>query len=339
MNLSDFDYDLPEELIAKYPLSERSSSRLLKVNVSTKEISHHTFKDLPDLLNPTDLLVFNNTKVLPARLYAQKPTGGQVEILLERILNEKEIIAHCRASHLKPGHELIINNDIKFKVMDHQRFYHLELISNHNLLEIFETHGHVPLPPYMEREEELSDKERYQTIYAKHQGSAAAPTAGLHFDDGIFKKLAEKGIEHTFVTLHVGAGTFQPVKAEDITQHQMHSEVYEVTKDAANKINQAKSAGRRIIAIGTTSVRTLESASNEQGEISASIGETSIFIYPSYQFKLIDGMITNFHLPKSSLIMLVAAFAGLDLTLKAYQIAIENHYRFFSYGDAMLLTK
>lgn len=337
MKLSDFDYLLPDELIAKYPLSERSQSRLLKVNISDKTISHHSFTELPELLRPTDLLVFNNTKVLPARLFAKKPSGGQVEILMERMLNPTEILAHCRASHLKPGHELIINDEIKFEVLGHERLYHLKLLSKQSLLEVLNTHGHMPLPPYIKRTDEISDKERYQTIYAKTEGSVAAPTAGLHFDEKIFNALKAKGIDYTFITLHVGAGTFQPVKTENIIEHKMHSEIYEVSAQAAQKINAAKQAGHRIIAVGTTSVRTLE-AVTQQGKVAAGIGETDIFIYPGYQFRLIDGMITNFHLPKSSLLMLVAAFAQLELIKKAYTIAINERYRFFSYGDAMLLT-
>jgi S-adenosylmethionine:tRNA ribosyltransferase-isomerase len=335
MQLTDFDYDLPEELIAKYPLAERSASRLLVVDHGA--ISHHSFKDLPDLLRPTDLLVFNNTKVVPARLFAQKLTGGKVEILMERMVAPTEILAHCRASHLKPGHELIINDEIKFEVLHHEQgLYHLKLISAHKLMDVFNQHGHMPLPPYMKREDELADKERYQTIYAAPEGSVAAPTAGLHFDARVFERLATKGIEHVFVTLHVGAGTFQPVKAENITEHQMHSEVYEVSIEAAQKINAAKKAGRRVIAVGTTSVRTLESVACNH-EVIAGFGSTEIFIYPGYDFKVVDGMITNFHLPKSSLLMLVSAFAGLEVIKEAYRIAILERYRFFSYGDAMLL--
>ena len=335
MKLADFDYDLPEELIAKYPLAERSASRLLVVDHGA--ISHHSFKELSELLRPTDLLVFNNTKVVPARLFAQKLTGGKVEILMERMISPTEILAHCRASHLKPGHELIINDEIKFEVLHHEQgLYHLRVISEQKLMDVFNQHGHMPLPPYMKREDELADKERYQTIYAAPEGSVAAPTAGLHFDAGVFEKLAAKGIEHVFVTLHVGAGTFQPVKADNITEHKMHSEVYEVSGDAAQKINAAKKAGRRIIAVGTTSVRTLESAALSQ-EVRAGLGSTEIFIYPGYNFQIINGMITNFHLPKSSLLMLVSAFAGLEIIKEAYRIAILEHYRFFSYGDAMLL--
>lgn len=334
MQLADFDYDLPEVLIAKYPLAERSASRLLVVDHGV--ISHHQFRELPDLLQPTDLLVFNNTKVVPARLFAEKPTGGRVEILMERMISPTEILAHCRASHLKPGHMLIINDQVKFEVMGHERLYHLKLISEHALMDVFNQYGHMPLPPYMKREDELADKDRYQTVYAAPPGSVAAPTAGLHFDTAVFEKLAAKGIEHVFVTLHVGAGTFQPVKAENITEHQMHSEVYEVSDDAAKKINVAKAAGRRIIAVGTTSVRTLESVARNH-EVQPGIGSTEIFIYPGYEFKIVDGMVTNFHLPKSSLLMLVSAFAGLDIIKEAYRSAILERYRFFSYGDAMLL--
>lgn len=334
MQLADFDYDLPEVLIAKYPLAERSASRLLVVDHGV--ISHHQFRELPDLLQPTDLLVFNNTKVVPARLFAEKLTGGRVEILMERMISPTEILAHCRASHLKPGHMLIINDQVKFEVMGHERLYHLKLISEHALMDVFNQYGHMPLPPYMKREDELADKDRYQTVYAAPPGSVAAPTAGLHFDTAVFEKLAAKGIEHVFVTLHVGAGTFQPVKAENITEHQMHSEVYEVSDDAAKKINVAKAAGRRIIAVGTTSVRTLESVARNH-EVQPGIGSTEIFIYPGYEFKIVDGMVTNFHLPKSSLLMLVSAFAGLDIIKEAYRSAILERYRFFSYGDAMLL--
>jgi S-adenosylmethionine:tRNA ribosyltransferase-isomerase len=335
MKLSDFDYQLPPELIAKYPLAQRSNSKLLQVNVATQKISQHLFKELPELLKPTDLLVFNNTKVLPARLFAHKPTGGRVEILLERILNDQEMLARCRGS-FKVGQEFILTDAIKFIVTTHERLYHLKLIAAEPLLTVLKKYGHMPLPPYIDRSDELTDQERYQTVYAAPEGSVAAPTAGLHFDKALFATLAARGIEHTFVTLHVGAGTFQPVKTENISEHQMHGEWYEISSEAAAKINEAKAAGQRIIAVGTTSVRTLEAATHD-GKVNAGAGETHIFIYPGYRFKMIDGMITNFHLPKSSLLMLVAAFAGLALIRQAYQLAIVERYRFFSYGDAMLI--
>jgi S-adenosylmethionine:tRNA ribosyltransferase-isomerase len=338
MKLADFDYQLPEHLIAQYPLSKRTDSRLLKVDVFKHALTHHVFKELPVLLQPTDLLVFNDTKVLPARLYAHKPTGGKVEILLERILKPDEILAHCRASNLKPGHELIIDAQVKFEVLQQERLYHLKLVSNLSLMEVLNRYGHIPLPPYVERADQDFDKERYQTIYANIAGSAAAPTAGLHFDDEIFAALAAQGIEHTFVTLHVGAGTFQPVKTEDISKHIMHTEIYEINAEAAQKINEAKRAGRRVIAVGTTSVRTLETAA-EGAYVKKGQSVTNIFIYPGYTFKIVDGMITNFHLPRSSLLMLVAAFAGLDLIKSVYELAIKESYRFFSYGDAMLLLR
>lgn len=335
MKLNDFDYTLPNELIAKYPLKERSDSRLMVVDVAHQGISHHQFKDLPDLLKPNDFLVFNNTKVLPARLFATKPTGGKVEILMERMLAADEMLAHCRGS-FNVGQELIIDTTIKFTVIAHERLYHLKLHAPISLTEVLTQYGHMPLPPYMEREDELDDKTRYQTIYAQPEGSVAAPTAGLHFDAGIFTALKAKGIDHTFVTLHVGAGTFQPVKAENIHEHKMHTEFYEITQKAAAQINEAQAAGRRIIAVGTTSVRTLETATH-RGLVQDGIGSTDIFIYPGYQFKIVKGMITNFHLPKSSLLMLVAAFAGLELMQSAYTLAIKARYRFYSYGDAMLI--
>ena len=339
MKLSDFDYELPMELIAKYPLPERSRSRLLKVAVADASYSHHIFHDLPQLLQPGDLLVLNNTKVIPARLFAHKPSGGKVEILLERMLSIEGCLAHCRASHLQPGHELIVADGVKFKILGRQgNLYRLGLTSALTLMQVLQTYGHVPLPPYLERNDELSDQERYQTVYAKHIGSVAAPTAGLHFDRALLEALESKGIEHTFVTLHVGAGTFQPVKTEDISKHQMHTELYEISQATADKINTAKREGRRIIAVGTTSVRTLETAASNNF-LQAGNGETQIFIYPGYTFKMISGMITNFHLPQSSLLMLVSSFAGHELIRAAYQEAIKQRYRFYSYGDAMLLLR
>ena len=337
MQLSDFDYELPPELIAKYPLTERSSSRLLSLDIGKQLLAHHGFRDLPSLLKPSDLLVFNKTKVIPARLFAHKVSGGKVEILLERIQNEREFLAHCRASHLKPGHELWVTDAVCLKVVARVgALYQLQLVSAGVLAEVFKNHGHMPLPPYLARADEMSDQDRYQTVYAEDEGSVAAPTAGLHFDADLLQALTAEGIEHTFVSLHVGAGTFQPVKTENITEHQMHGELYEISTAAADKINQAKRDGRRIVAVGTTSVRSLESAVIA-GEVQAGAAETHIFIYPGYQFQVVDALITNFHLPKSSLLMLVSAFAGTEFIKSAYREAIKAGYRFFSYGDAMLL--
>lgn len=336
MKLSDFDYNLPDALIARYPAEKRSASRLMVIERDTEKISHQHFYDLPGFLNPGDLLVFNNSKVIPARLYGQKPTGGKVEILIERVLSDTEALAHVKASHLKVGHRIQVAERVEFEVLEHERFYKLKLLQHDkatNLLNVLNQHGHMPLPPYMNRPDEKMDQERYQTVYAKHEGSVAAPTAGLHFDAEVLAALAAKGVKTAYVTLHVGAGTFQPVKAENITEHQMHGELFSISTATQELIRQAQAHGKRVIAVGTTSVRVLES----WALYAKSEGETHIFIYPGFKFKVVDAMLTNFHLPKSSLLMLISAFATRELMLHAYQLAIAERYRFFSFGDAMFL--
>lgn len=339
MNVSDFHFDLPDELIARYPLKERSASRLLGLDGLTGTVSHRQFADLPDLLQPGDLLVFNNTRVIPARLFAKKETGGQVEVLVERLLGEHELLAHVKASKaLKPGQRIILEDGTGMLMKQREdALFHLVCDSSEPLLELLERIGHMPLPPYVDRPDESSDRERYQTVYAREAGAVAAPTAGLHFDDGILAELEARGIESAFVTLHVGAGTFQPVRVEHIENHIMHSEVAHVPQDTVDAVNAARARGGRIVAVGTTSVRSLESASRG-GVLKPFKGETDIFIYPGYRFQTVDAMVTNFHLPESTLIMLVSAFAGYENVMSAYRDAIAERYRFFSYGDAMFIV-
>lgn len=336
MRTSDFDFHLPEELIAQYPLPERSASRLL--HVAAGQCNDRQFVDLPELLSPDDLLVFNNTEVIPARLHGHKASGGKVEVLVERVLDEHHVLAHVRASKSpRAGAELILEGEISARMLDRQgELFHLQFQGEVPVLELLARYGHMPLPPYIERADEADDQQRYQTVYAKHPGAVAAPTAGLHFDEALLARLAAMGVQSTYVTLHVGAGTFQPVRVEKIEDHRMHAEAIEVNAEAVAAIRQTKARGGRVIAVGTTSVRSLESAAM-QGELSEFHGDSRIFIYPGYEFKVVDAMITNFHLPQSTLMMLVSAFAGRDNIMAAYQHAIQQRYRFFSYGDAMLL--
>ncbi len=335
MKLSDFDYELPPDRIAQYPLDKRSDSRLMVIDKDKGAITHQHFYDLPQLLEAGDLLVFNDSRVIPARLFGRKPTGGKVEILIERILGEREVLAHLKASHLKVGAEIYVEEH-QFTVTAHDHLYHLELTSPLSLSEILAQYGHIPLPPYIARADEHSDQERYQTVYAKTEGSVAAPTAGLHFDPELLVALQNKGIQFAYVTLHVGAGTFQPVKTENILDHIMHGEIISIPQATVDLIVATKKAGKRVITVGTTATRTLESAA-AMGGLQAFSTETKLFIFPGFHFKVIDAMITNFHLPKSSLLMLVAAFMGYDLMKEAYALAVKDRYRFFSFGDAMLL--
>lgn len=332
MKTSDFTYHLPEELIASQPLTERSASRLLCMN-KRGEVQHKHFYDLPDLLQPGDLLVFNNSRVIPARLYGFKPTGGKVEVLIERILSDRVALAHVRGG--KGLQQIYVGaNTIEAEITGRQdNLFELMLCEDgQSWGEVLAKHGHMPLPPYMKREDALSDKERYQTVYAAHDGSVAAPTAGLHFDDKILQQLKDKGVEFGYVTLHVGAGTFQPVKVDDVTQHKMHSEILEVSQEVCDQIAATKARGGRVVAVGTTSVRSLETSALRPYK-----GETDIFIYPGYDFKVVDAIITNFHLPESTLLMLVSAFSGKGHIMNAYRTAVQEKYRFFSYGDAMFL--
>lgn len=340
MHIDAFDYELPENLIAKYPLKNRRDSRLLCVDANSKKITHQYFKDLLTHIQKKDLLIFNNTKVIPARLYGVKLTGGKVEILIERILPDNKCLAHVRSSKkLKPGGEVFLDNNIKIVVCERRDdLFELEYVGDSSLIDIVEKLGHMPLPPYIDRDDEILDQDRYQTVYAEQKGAVAAPTAGLHFDDAMMSQIQQADIEMAFVTLHVGAGTFQPVRVETIEQHHMHAEYIEVSQQVCEKIKACKVRGGRVICVGTTSLRSLESAA-QTGEIKPFYGDTDIFIYPSYEFKIVDALITNFHLPKSTLLMLVSAFAGMDVIKDAYQQAISNEYRFFSYGDAMFMSR
>ncbi|WP_024870906.1 tRNA preQ1(34) S-adenosylmethionine ribosyltransferase-isomerase QueA [Tolumonas lignilytica] len=345
MLVSDFQFELPDELIARYPMPERSASRLLMLNGNTGETRHGHFIDVLDLLQPGDLLVFNNTRVIPARMFGQKASGGKLEILVERILDEHSVLAHVRASKApKPGTLILLDKGFSAEmVARHDALFELHFAGDVPVLDILNQIGHMPLPPYIDRPDENSDKERYQTVYNQRPGAVAAPTAGLHFDEKLLAALREKGVDFAFVTLHVGAGTFQPVRVERLEDHQMHSEYAEVSAEVIAKINATRERGGRVVAVGTTSVRSLETAAQvslKAGEpLSPFFGDTSIFIYPGYQYQLVDALITNFHLPGSTLIMLVSAFAGYEHVMNAYQEAVTSGYRFFSYGDAMFITR
>jgi len=339
MKRRDFYFDLPEELIAHYPPEKRTDSRLLCISRETGDVSHRQFTDFPALLNPGDLLVFNNTRVIPARLFGQKESGGKVEVLLERVMAENQILAQVRASKTpKTGSTIIFTADAKAEVLGREgEFFILAFPETVDLMQLLDEIGHMPLPPYIKREDELLDKERYQTVYGEKQGAVAAPTAGLHFDEALLAEIEAKGIETAKVTLHVGAGTFQPVRTELIEEHKMHAEYLEVDETVCAKVNACRARGGRVIAVGTTSVRCLETAS-QSGEISPYKGDSSIFIYPGYEFKSVDALLTNFHLPESTLIMLVSTLAGRENILKAYNEAIKEQYRFFSYGDATFIS-
>jgi S-adenosylmethionine:tRNA ribosyltransferase-isomerase len=336
MRTDDFDYFLPDELIARYPAQERTASRLLVVQ-KDKTLDKR-FSDLLEFLNPNDCLIFNNTRVMPARLFGQKASGGKIECLVERVLTENLALCHVRASKSpKIGTEVFFGNEVA-QVTDRQNEFFLLTLKTNIWFQLMDNQGELPLPPYMERSPESTDAERYQTVYSQPLGAVAAPTAGLHFDETLLNAIKTKGIQTGFVTLHVGAGTFLPIRVETIAEHQMHSEWAEVSSDVVELINQTRARGGRVIAVGTTTVRTLETAARS-GELETFSGDTNIFIYPGYQFKIIDAMITNFHLPKSTLMMLVSAFMDKDRMMQAYAHAIEQQYRFFSYGDAMLLMQ
>ncbi len=341
MQRADFHFDLPDELIARYPSEQRTDCRLLCVDGPSGALAHERFPDLLGHLEPGDVVVFNDTRVIPARLFGQKASGGKVEMLLERPLNAHRGLAHLRASKSpKPGTELIFEGGIHAVVEGRQdALFELRFLGETPLIALLEQHGHMPLPPYITREDELADRERYQTVYARREGAVAAPTAGLHFDEAMMAALRAKGVEIAFVTLHVGAGTFQPVRVDDIREHHMHSEWLEVDEQVCASVNRAREAGKRVVAIGTTSVRCLESASQDDGRLAPYRGETDIFIYPGYRWRCVDALVTNFHLPESTLLMLVSAFAGYESVMRAYAAAVEEAYRFFSYGDAMFLTR
>lgn len=340
MKTSDFFYELPEELIAQDPLEDRTASRLLVLDRKTDKLEHKIFSDVINYLNPGDCLVINNTRVIPARLIGEKEgTGGKVEILLlKRRENDIWESLVKPGKKLRPGARVIFGDGrLKAEILEIAeegnrlvKFYYEGIFE-----EILDSLGEMPLPPYITHK--LEDKEMYQTVYAKFDGSAAAPTAGLHFTNELLEKIRQKGIRIASITLHVGLGTFRPVKVEDVNNHHMHTEWYEVNNEAADIINETKKNGGRVICVGTTSCRTIESVADENGLMSAKTGETDIFIYPGYKFKVMDGLITNFHLPESTLVMLVSAFAGKDRILSAYETAVKERYRFFSFGDAMIL--
>ena len=339
MHASDFHYDLPPALIAQRPAPVRSQSRLLHLDASTGAIAHHRFADLPHLLHAKDLLVFNDTKVIPARLKGRKATGGQVEVLLERLLNNDEALAQIKASKApKAGTDLLLEGGARLQVIGRQGgFFHLGFPPP-GAAAIVRQQGSVPLPPYIARPADAEDRSRYQTVYAKQAGAVAAPTAGLHFDPPLLKRLAAKGIASAQLTLHVGAGTFQPPRVADLAKHRMHSEYLRLGKDACQAVHACQARGGQVVAVGTTTVRSLEAAA-ATGSLQPYAGDTALFIRPGHAFRVVDALITNFHLPGSTLLMLVAAFAGLSRTLAAYRTAVQQGYRFFSYGDAMLITQ
>lgn len=344
MRVADFSFELPESLIAHYPQPERSNCRLLLLDGPTGALTHGTFTDLLDKLNPGDLLVFNNTRVIPARLFGRKASGGKIEVLVERMLDDKRILAHIRASKApKRGAELLLGDDESINatmVARHDALFEVQFNDARPVLDILNAIGHMPLPPYIDRPDEEADREMYQTVYSQKPGAVAAPTAGLHFDEPLLSRLRDKGVEMAFVTLHVGAGTFQPVRVDSIEDHIMHSEYVEVPQEVVDAVQAVKARGKRVIAVGTTSVRSLESAAQatKEGLISPFFGDTQIFIYPGYQYQVVDALVTNFHLPESTLIMLVSAFAGYQQTMNAYKSAVDEKYQFFSYGDAMFIT-
>jgi S-adenosylmethionine:tRNA ribosyltransferase-isomerase len=337
MQRSDFHYDLPGELIAQVPLGERRASRLLVLDGASGTTDDRAFADLPELLAPNDLLVLNDTRVLPARVLGRKPTGGRVELLLERVLGPRRALVHLRASH-KPqqGGEIELPGDARARVGARLEDL-VEIELDRDLVPYFDAHGQTPLPPYIARTPVAADRERYQTVFARAPGAVAAPTAGLHFDAAMLDALAARGVERAFLTLHVGAGTFAPVRSERVEDHELHAEWLEVSAQVCAAVERCRDSGGRVVAVGTTSVRALETAARG-GKLAPFVGDSRLFIYPGFEFRVVDAMVTNFHLPESSLLMLVAAFAGKDATLAAYRHAVAQRYRFFSYGDAMFVT-
>lgn len=336
MRVADFHFDLPEALIARHPLPERRASRLLALDGPTGTLAHRQFADLLDYLRPGDLMVFNNTRVIPARLFGQKESGGKLEVLVERVLDQHRVLAHIRASKApKPGTRILVEGGGSAEMLQrHDALF--ELAFAEPVLPLLERVGHMPLPPYIDRPDDAADRERYQTVYAQRAGAVAAPTAGLHFDEALLATLKDKGVAFGHVTLHVGAGTFQPVRVDDLKEHVMHREWLNVGAELVQQVRRTRAAGGRVIGVGTTVVRALESAMRE-GELLPYAGETQIFITPGYRIRSVDAMVTNFHLPESTLLMMISAFAGQARVFEAYQAAIAEKYRFFSYGDAMLL--
>lgn len=338
MKVSDFEFDLPQDLIAQHPLSERSASRLLSLDRASGAVADRRFVDLPELLRPHDLLVFNNTRVLPARLWAVKESGGRTEILIERLLSSHSAIAQLRANRKPaPGSDLLVEDGNRLRVAAREgEFWRLEILQGPGWSPLLESIGHMPLPPYIDRADEPGDRERYQTVYGRVPGAVAAPTAGLHFDQTLLDRIDAMGVRRAFCTLHVAAGTFQPVRAERLEDHVMHAEWLHVDQGLVDAVAGTRARGGRVIAVGTTAVRSLETAAAE-GELKPFTGDSRLFIYPGFEFRVVDAMITNFHLPGSTLLMLVSAFAGRERVLNAYRHAVDQEYRFFSYGDAMLI--
>jgi S-adenosylmethionine:tRNA ribosyltransferase-isomerase len=338
LSLADFDYALPPELIAQFPLPERTASRLLVVEGA--KLEDRRFSEITQLLRAGDLLVFNDTRVLHARLHGVKDSGGRVEVLIERPIGRHEALAQIRASHAPwPGSRLLLEGVLEVHVVAREgTFFLLRFPAPEDLVDLLERHGKLPLPPYIQRQSEEADEARYQTVYARERGSVAAPTAGLHFDEALMAALRSQGVDVAWLTLHVGAGTFQPVRVEDLAHHRMHRERYIIPADTVSALAAARTRGGRIIAVGTTSLRALEAATQE-GEIHAGPGETELFILPGFRFRTADALITNFHLPKSTLLMLVSAFGGMEEMRRAYAHAVAERYRFFSYGDAMFITR
>lgn len=338
MRVADFDFELPDALIARHPLAERRASRLLVLDGPSGALAHRQFSDLLEYLRPGDLMVFNNTRVIPARLFGQKASGGKLEVLVERVLDSHRVLAHVRSSKSpKPGSTILLDGGGEAQMLArHDALFELRFAEE--VLPLLERVGHMPLPPYIDRPDEAADRERYQTVYAERSGAVAAPTAGLHFDQALLATIAGMGVASAFVTLHVGAGTFQPVRVERIEDHHMHSEWLEVGQEVVDAVAACRARGGRVIAVGTTSVRSLESAARD-GVLKAFSGDTDIFIYPGRPLHVVDALVTNFHLPESTLLMLVSAFAGYPETMAAYKSAVAEGYRFFSYGDAMFITR
>ncbi len=339
MHVAEFDYALPPELIAQHPATERTQSRLLHLDAPTGALADLRFADLPGLVAAPDVIVLNDTRVVKARLAGRRSTGGKVELFVERLVGENEALALIRSGHPpKPGSELTVGANVRVEVLGREDDLYRVRFPDARVEDVLERDGAVPLPPYIVHPPGPEDAERYQTVYAERRGAVAAPTAGLHFDAPMLERLAAQGVRIARVTLHVGAGTFQPVRVDKIESHRMHRERYEVPQAAVDAIHAARAAGGRVLAVGTTALRALESAAAD-GELRACAGETELFVYPGYRFRVVDRLLTNFHLPRSSLLMLVAAFAGLDTIRRAYAHAITMRYRFFSYGDAMLIER
>jgi S-adenosylmethionine:tRNA ribosyltransferase-isomerase len=341
LTLDDFDFPLPPELIAQHPARERTASRLLHLDGNA--LHDRQFASLPQLVRPGDLLVFNDTRVIKARLFGQKESGGQIEVMIERVVDRQRAVAQIRASKSpKPGSRIVLENSfaliVKGRTGEQSEFFALELVGDGDLYALIEQHGHLPLPPYITHAAEIDDESRYQTVFARQPGAVAAPTAGLHFDEAMLAQLTAQGAELAWLTLHVGAGTFQPVRVHDLTDHHMHSEHFDIPQATVDAVAHTRARGGRVIAVGTTSLRALEAAA-QNGELRAGAAETDIFITPGYRFRVVDRLITNFHLPKSTLLMLVSAFAGTAMIRRAYLHAVAERYRFFSYGDAMLIEK